>query len=92
MKKYIDRDALVEYAHSHYGMVTASDILDFPTVDAELVKHGRWVSRGDYAICTVCGGSSGTQYDGVEPIPRLTPYCPNCFAKMDGEGNENETH
>jgi hypothetical protein len=43
MKKYIDRDALAEYAHCQYGMVTASDIMEFPTADVQPVKHGRWI-------------------------------------------------
>ena len=42
------------------------------------VRHGRWVDKGEYAVCTECGGRSGTQYDGVEPIPLMTQFCPNC--------------
>ena len=49
------------------------------------VRHGRWIDKGEYAVCTECGGRSGTQYDGVEPIPLMTQFCPNCGAKMDGE-------
>ena len=48
------------------------------------VVHGRWIDKGEYAVCTECGGRSGTQYDGVEPIPLMTQFCPNCGAKMDG--------
>lgn len=54
-----------------------------PTIEAEPVRHGRWVNKGDYAVCTECGGRSGTQYDGVEQIPLMTKYCSNCGAKMD---------
>ena len=56
-----------------------------PTVDAVEVVHGRWIDKGEYAVCTECGGRSGTQYDGVEPIPLMTQFCPNCGAKMDGK-------
>lgn len=49
------------------------------------VRHGRWIYKGEYAVCTECGGRSGTQYDGVEPIPLMTQFCPNCGAKMDLE-------
>lgn len=45
MKKYIDRDALAEYAHCQYGMVTASDIMEFPTADVQPVKHGKWIEK-----------------------------------------------
>ena len=48
------------------------------------VRPGRWIDKGEYAVCTECGGRSGTQYDGVEPIPLTTQFCPNCGAKMDG--------
>ena len=49
------------------------------------VRHGQWIDKGEYAVCTECDGRSGTQYDGVELIPLMTQFCPNCGAKMDGE-------
>ena len=51
--------------------------------DVALVRHGRWIDKGEYAVCTECGGRSSTQYDGVEPIPLMTQFCPRCGAKMD---------
>lgn len=48
------------------------------------VRHGRWIDKGEYAVCTECGGRSGTQYDGVEPIPLMTQFCPVCGCRMDG--------
>ena len=48
------------------------------------VRHGRWIDKGEYAVCTECGGRSGTQYDGVELIPLMTQFCPFCGAIMDG--------
>ena len=48
------------------------------------VVHGRWIDKGEYAVCTECDGRSGTQCDGVELIPLTTQFCPNCGAKMDG--------
>ena len=65
-------------------LVYWDDIEAAPTVDAVEVVHGRWIDKGEYAVCTECGGRSGTQYDGVEPIPLMTQFCPNCGAKMDG--------
>lgn len=53
-------------------------IEDAPTVDAEPVRHGRWLKNGDrYCECSVChheGNTSGADN-----------YCPNCGAKMDVE-------
>ena len=48
------------------------------------VVYGRWIDKGEYAVCTECGGRSGTQYDGVELIPLMTQFCPFCGAIMDG--------
>ena len=55
-----------------------------PTVDAEFVKHGRWItspSNRDFAYCSEC-------MDMYVYTDRLADdnwnYCPNCGAKMDG--------
>lgn len=60
------------------------EVIDAPAADVVPVRHGKWVNKGDYAVCTECGERSGTQYDGVEPIPLMTKLCSNCGAKMDG--------
>ena len=69
-------------------LVYWDDIEAAPTVDAVEVVHGRWIDKGEYAVCTECGGRSGTQYDGVEPIPLMTQFCPNCGCRMDGGDDE----
>lgn len=62
-----------------------------PTVEAVPVVHGRWVplEYDSYADgnpvwdlweCSECG----EEHSGDEDT--LTPYCPNCGAKMDLEG------
>lgn len=56
-----------------------------PTIDAEPVKRGRWVNVEDrpfmiYA-CSQCGEKWG--YGTVIHCH----YCPNCGARMDGEGD-----
>lgn len=66
-------------------------IKDYDFYADEPVRRGQWINKGDYAICSECGASSGTQYNGLEPIPRRSRYCPNCGAKMDSGGRkENE--
>lgn len=57
------------------------------TSSAEVVQ-GEWICRGDYAICSKCGGSSGTQFDGVERTPRTTAFCPHCGRRMKGAEHE----
>ena len=51
---------------------------------------GEWIDKGEYAECSICGGHSGTQFDGVEPIPLKTNFCPNCGAIMKGAGDETD--
>ena len=53
-------------------------VMTAPAVEAEIVKHGRWVDAGDSKLhCTSC-----RRY-----IRRIVPigydYCPYCGAKMD---------
>ena len=94
MARLIDADALMELANNHKNkVVDANDIARFPTIEAEPVRHGRWVplSYDGYADgypvydeweCSechfVCEG---------EGEPQLN-YCPNCGAKLDGGEKE----
>ena len=78
----ISRKALIaEYDRVHTGPPGGARKLmeDAPAVDAAPVVHGRW--KEGYLIykygCSCCG----TRQD------MISPYCPNCGAKMDG-GNE----
>ena len=68
-----------EYAR----MIVPNTIKNMPAADVAPVRHGRWIDKVEYAVCTECGGLSGTQYDGVEHIPLMTKFCPNCGARMD---------
>ena len=59
-------------------------VLNAPIVDAVHVVHGRWIesTNTDYMMsqftCSECG---------VKYIAKTWNYCPNCGAKMDGDGN-----
>ena len=57
-----------------------------PTVDAVEVVHGHWVSdEGDVLFhCSECDTQISTSWDYDD---LLWNYCPNCGAKMDGDGN-----
>lgn len=64
-----------------------------PAVDAEPVRHGRWVcktmaSLDDVYYCSVCGAEA-IGYDGYNGFYYSvdSDYCPHCGATMDG-GNE----
>ena len=60
-----------------------------PTIDAAPVVHGRWVKAHGMMPpedphrkkCSMCGGWALQDYFGRE---RMSHYCPNCGAKMDG--------
>ena len=97
MAEYIEREATIEllrslgsrdYRREKGTIQEAIKMVSFPeytpSADVAPVRHGRWIDKGEYAVCTECGGRSGTQYEGVEPIPLMTQFCHNCGAKMDG--------
>ena len=71
--------------HDHFLRM----ILYAPTVDAVEVVHGRWIDGiGSYstANCSVCGWKIPYTEDYYGYLGK-TNYCPNCGAKMDGDGN-----
>ena len=100
MPKYIDADALFDrLLKTKDGLQEAaartddrqeawmaegmeaflSDLNHFPTADVAPVVHGEWVPDDyGYHHCTNCTW----EHDEREYI---TPYCPNCGAKMDME-------
>ena len=52
-----------------------------PTVDAVEVVHGRWIVENEASIrCSECCFNRAS-------IKIPMDYCPNCGAKMDGDGN-----
>lgn len=50
-----------------------------PLIELEPVKHGEWIAD-DYE-CNHCS-ECGYEHDVPEYV---TPYCPGCGAKMEGE-------
>lgn len=81
--EYRDRQRMFDYCGDTAAWNIGSEIKALPAADVAPVVHGRWIDKGEYAVCMEYGGRSGTQYDGVEPIPLMTQFCPNCGAKMD---------
>ena len=94
-KRLIDANALFDelikrqYSEQTMGIVASyypqmrAVLANAPTVDAVEVVHGRWI---DVALrytevkeeCSVCHGV--VRVHGFR-------FCPNCGAKMDGDGN-----
>ena len=64
----------------HNGLnMAVSMAINAPTVDAVEVVHGRWDIDEFGVFCTVC-----KEYAEDD---RRTTCCPECGAKMDGDGN-----
>lgn len=92
MPELIDRHALLknvfdnppEKARMTHAEWCRKCIYEAPTIEAEPVRHGRWingVSRGMPSIyCSECGSTKETICE--------SDYCPDCGARMDG-GAEN---
>lgn len=81
----ISRSALMELAHNHVGgTVDCNDIARFPAVDAEPVRHGRWILNRHYGDfeCSECHSGDFTVLDFKN---HNMNYCPNCGCKMDAE-------
>lgn len=97
--RLIDADALPTLATElrlnngktkHFVGVEFDDIRNAPTIDP--VRHGRWVLDTEHreeiyvppVTCSACWQT------GVLEYGTLTPYCPNCGAKMDGGEHETD--
>jgi hypothetical protein len=75
--RLIDADALEnEFDISDEDILAKETIRDAPTIDAVPVVHGRWDLYGTHYCCSKC----------LVALRDKTPYCPNCGAKMDGDG------
>ena len=88
-------------AENAYLNDTALDVLkmvanwlnEAPTVDAVEVVHGHWINNGGHRkmdlYCSVCNRRASNFVGGYEDWWDLwfPKYCPNCGAKMDGDGN-----
>jgi len=92
MTRLIDADALakfIDYGHLNnpneklYSENDIREMIDMmPTIEAEPVRHGKWITEEclpGVAVCSICGHEIrgiGCQY---------TKYCDECGARMDEE-------
>ena len=85
--RLIDADALESNGicfavHGGAKFISLESVRTAPTIEAEPVKHGRWVSieaiPHSYYRCSECGDEWG--YGATLHMN----FCPNCGAKMDG--------
>lgn len=109
MGDLISREAAVAAIDAHERMARRDGIKDgemrptlkavrefvraLPAVDAEPVRHGRWVAEDDMLPpeyhgkkrCSICAQFALHDLYGRE---RLSLYCPNSGVKMDGDDDE----
>ena len=96
MDKYISADKLIEfiackrnniifdssiYSEAERAILTSviSLVGKFSPADVVEVKHGKWKKIQYYAKCSECMHEVNW---GSKDF--LSPYCPNCGARMDG--------
>ena len=99
MARYIDADLLKERLQKcktlsdeifgmgiTRGVERAETTIDMiPTADVEEVKHGEWIQGVPYR-CSICGNPAPEEKNTGEKYSCwLSPRCPHCGAKMDGE-------
>ena len=97
-KRLIDANALYKTIEEIYDLNYGETMIDpyrfaelvedADTVNAVEVVHGRWLSGNNLiptangirwtVRCNLCGCPQDFEHN----------YCPNCGAKMDGDGNE----
>lgn len=89
MDEYIERRTAIEHLNVWCGGCGSAVecILAEPIADVAPVVHGRWVCVNKIDPISGYRCSKCRRRVGFD----LTPYCPNCGAKMDG-GDNDETN
>lgn len=91
MSEYIERESirksLMEVCSDEncpmFIAATIDQVIDYePAADVAPVVHGSW----NGCECSVCGDRHGPINEKLLPYYK---YCPNCGAKMDGKGRQN---
>lgn len=85
MAKFIDLERIkpIDFPSTEMdGLDVVRYLNTIPTVDAVEVVHGRWTDEHQGfmyydATCSVCGKHNDS----------ASKFCPDCGAKMDGDGN-----
>ena len=97
--RLIDADeaykVLTDYYHTRtpiQQLALKEALARVPTIDVEPIRHGKWIKENIVLTslppkgrwhCSRCGSINDGYDESV-----LTPYCPNCGAKMDEVNDE----
>ena len=72
-----------------FGIDTAKECWELVrNHEIERIKHGRWIRTGEDGYCSICKCDMPMFREDWEWKYTETPYCPNCNARMDEEGEE----
>ena len=96
MAEYIERSAAIRALTLHDCDSAGAKIAirDIPAADVAPVVHGGWITWEDEGNfipsperyeCSVCHDAAQRLCNGHD---LLSPYCPNCGAKMDKDKEE----
>lgn len=94
--RLISADALLKklnnigwYNNADRDEIAINAVYDAPTVDAETVRHGRWIVSDRFAECSCCGMiTTRNELEGISLFGKNEPnYCPNCGARMKEEND-----
>ena len=83
MMKYATTDSEIGVFPIKIGFNAITEVINnAPTIDAELVRHGKWEMKPDpfgffdeIPVCSECGCTT--------KMREKTKYCPHCGARMD---------
>ena len=92
MDEYIEREKAWRKVNRAKNIEEALSLIDsIPAADVAEVKHGEWIDLHDENVlyeqtykCSVCG--EWFVIEAGTPKENGYKYCPNCGARMDGEG------
>ena len=100
MSTYIRAVVAAKAIAEKYG-IPLGDLVDtfadIPAADVAPVRHGEWLNfYGDFstAECELCAElyevspDESPQKEYFDAFKEFYRYCPNCGAKMDGEGEK----
>lgn len=84
-KEYRERLRMLDYCGDTVALNIGHAIKALPAADVAPVVHGRWLCADDFVICLQCEAEMNQKNSlGMDNFKN---FCPNCGAKMDGDGN-----
>lgn len=84
MVEYIEREALIKFVKQNTPDINGETTIEcverairaMPAADVVEVRHGKWIEDYEFFKCSECGYLADY---------RLSNFCPDCGAKMDGK-------